>query len=83
LTNGASGSQVLRELLALLEGSQRARCTTVVRPRLNIDSTRAVVSNDSLVSSSSAAGKSSKRSENRELHDENLSINLMRLLSSK
>lgn len=67
-TNRSSGAKVLRELLSGLEGHQRSRSTAIIRPRLNIDSTRAVVGDNSLVSGGSAADNGGKGSEDAELH---------------
>lgn len=67
-TYRASRAKVLRESLSGLDSGQGAGSTAVVGVRLDIDVGRAVVDDNGLVGSSSAAEESSKSGEDGELH---------------
>lgn len=67
-TYGTSRAEVLRESLSGLDGGQGAGSTTVVGVRLDIDVGRAVVDDNGLVGSSSAAEEGSEGGEDGELH---------------
>ena len=68
MTNRAGLAEVLREGLAGLNGSQRARGTSVVGERLDVDGNGALVVDNRLLGRGASGGNGSAGEDSRQLH---------------